>query len=217
VRRVLAITRRTLALGGATVAPTGVSGVFDVSRELADSANPAVDAVALAVMAEDYARKTEALAAAELAAITSGTITSGQVSTGAQVATTAAGTVAADTKKLIARVVKLRRRRPQAVVATADATFAEALAAGLDETTGDENALWRPMGVPINLSADLVSGSGSTAVVAVAPATAWAWESPTQKFEWEQVQGPAVIRLSLFGYFAAKVLRPVGIAALRVS
>ena len=207
----------TLTLSGGTVAPSGISGVFDVSRELADSANPAIDAVALGAMQESYAQQTEALVAAEITSVTAGTITSGLVPSGAQVATTASGTVAVDTKKLIARAVKLRRRRPQAVVATADTAFSEALAAGLDEATGDATALWRPMGTPTNLSADLTASSGDTAVVVVSPPSMWAWESPMQRFEWEQVAGPAVIRLSLFGYFGVKVLRPVGIAALRVS
>ena len=207
----------TLTLGGSVVAPKGYSGVFDVSRELADSANPAVDAVALAAMHEAYAQQTEAAVADELTSVCAGTISSGLVPSGAQVATTSSAAVATDTKKLIARSVKLRRRRPQAVVATADTAFAEALAAGLDELSGDVRAQWRVQGAGISLSADLDSSSGDTAVVAVSPASVWAWESPAQQFEWEAVAGPAVIRLSLFGYFGVRVLRPVGISALRVS
>ena len=209
-------TAGTLTLGGGTVAPSGISGTFDVSRELADSANPAVDAVALSAMRESYAQQAEARIAAELTSVTAGSITSGQVPSGAQVAVTASGTVATDVPKMFARMVRLRRRRPAAAVATGAATFAEALSA-LDQATGDDTALWRPMGVPLNLSADLTASSGDTAVIATSPDSAWAWETPTREFAWEQVQGPAVIRLSLFGYFAAKVLRPVGVAALRVS
>ena len=205
----------TLAVPGANVVPTPISGVFDLSRELADSASPAADQVAFAAMFDDYARQTEALVASELGSVTSGTISSGLVPSGAQVATTASETLAADTKKLIARAVKLRRRRLRAVAATGDTTFAEALAAGLDENTGDDTALWRPMGTPTNLSADLASSSGSAAVVGAAPDSVWCWESPVQRFEFRQ--GLGVVRLAVFGYFAVRVVRPVGVAALRAS
>ena len=206
----------TLAFGGGNVSPKGYSGVFDVTRELADSANPAVDAVALTAMHEAYAAQTEVAIAAEITTVTAGSITNGLVPSGAQVAVTASGTVAADVPKMLARMVRLRRRRPAAAVATGAVTFAEALSA-LDQATGDTEALWRPMGVPLNLSTELTASSGDTAVIATSPDSLYAWESPTRQFEWEQVSGPAVIRLSLFGYFGTRVLRPVGLAALRVS
>ena len=210
-------TGGSLALGGGVVAPTGISGTIDITRELADAATSAGDAVIMAAMRESYNQQTEARIAAELTTVTAGTISSGQVPTGAQVANTASASVAADTKKMLARMVKLRRRRPMAAVATADTAFAEALATALDETTGDENALWRPMGVPTNLSPDLDSASGSTAVVAATVASVWAWESQTRQFTWEQTGGPAVLTLAVFGYFGVRVLRPIGVAALRVS
>jgi hypothetical protein len=39
----------------------------------------------------------------------------------------------------------------------------------------------------------------------------WAWESPLLTFRFEEVRGPAFIRLALFAYYATHVLRPVGI------
>ena len=215
-----------LALGGGNVSPAGISGVIDLSRELADSATSAADAIVFGAMEEAYAQQSEARIAVELAAVTAGTIASGQVPSGAQVATTAATTVVDDTLKLLARMVKLRRRRARAAVATADAAIAEALAAGavtsgsvgrLDQATGDVEALWRPLGTPLNLSSDLASTSGATAVIAASADSVFAWESPGRQFTYEEPAGPAVLRLSVFQYFAARVLRPVGIGALRVS
>jgi hypothetical protein len=43
----------------------------------------------------------------------------------------------------------------------------------------------------------------------------WAWESPLLTFRFEEKQGPAVIELALFAYFATKVLRPAGLSSLR--
>ena len=219
-------TGGALALGGGNVAPTGISGVIDLSRELADAATSAADAIVFGAMEEAYAQQSEARIAAELAAVTAGTITNGLAPSGAQVATTAAATVVDDTLKLLARMVKLRRRRARAAVATADAAIAEALAAGaitsgsvgrLDQATGDDTALWRPMGTPLNLSPDLASTSGATAVIAASADSVFAWESPGRQFTYEEPAGPAVLRLSLFRYFATRTLRPVGVAALRVS
>ena len=215
-----------LTLGGGNVTPAGISGVIDLSRELADSATSAADAIVFSAMHESYSQQAEARIAAELAAIAAGSISSGQVPSGAQVATTAAATVVDDTLKLLARMVKLRRRRARAAVATADAAIAEALAAGavtsgsvgrLDQATGDVEALWRPLGTPLNLSPDLASTSGATAVIAASADSVFAWESPGWQFTYEEPAGPAVLRLSLFRYFATRVLRPVGVAALRMS
>jgi hypothetical protein len=45
----------------------------------------------------------------------------------------------------------------------------------------------------------------------------WVWESPTLLFRFEEKQGPALIELALFGYFATALLRPVGLSGIRLT
>jgi hypothetical protein len=45
----------------------------------------------------------------------------------------------------------------------------------------------------------------------------WFWESGLLTFRFEERSGPALIDLALFGYSAARLLRPVGLSALRYS
>lgn len=43
------------------------------------------------------------------------------------------------------------------------------------------------------------------------------FESPVRQWRWEEVAGPGAIRFSLFGYQAARVLRPAGVSRLTYS
>jgi hypothetical protein len=43
----------------------------------------------------------------------------------------------------------------------------------------------------------------------------WVWESPLLTFRFEEKSGPALIELALFGYFACRLLRPVGLVGIR--
>jgi hypothetical protein len=43
----------------------------------------------------------------------------------------------------------------------------------------------------------------------------WAWASPLLEFTYFERQGPAVVDLALFGYFATKVVKPSGVASIR--
>ena len=85
----VAPTEGTLTFVTATVSPVRVKGIFRCTREIVDSSNPAIDAVAFQVMREDYNRETERQIFAELNTVQSGTITSGQVPSGAQARTSA--------------------------------------------------------------------------------------------------------------------------------
>ena len=123
----------TLTVGGGNINPRGISGVVDLSRELADSASPAADQVILTALRESYTAQAEAHIAAELATLD-------------PVDTTAAATLAADVTPQISRMVKARRRRASAAVVSGADALADALAAGLDQLTGDEAAQWRVQG-----------------------------------------------------------------------
>lgn len=190
------------AFTGGTVTPHGYSGLFDATREVVDSANPALDTVVLGELVEDYHRQLEQLVAAELATLT-------------PAGTTAAATIAADLRKQIARMVAARRRRPAAAAVSAAATIADALAAGLDESTGTPDAPWHTQGVPIRLAPDLGPATTGQLIAAVtAPDSLYTWGSGPTTFRYEQVTGPALIRLAIHGYAAARTVRPTGVRVL---
>ena len=196
-------TPGTVTFAGAIVTPVGRSGIYDVTRELLDSASPAADAIVLTAMAEDFNAKLEQLVAAELAAV-------------APSGATAAGTLARDVKREISAMVRSRRRAAAAVVSAAD-TLADAAADNFTEDSGDQTAQWHAQGARIDLSADLGDSSGEVVAAVVAPASLWSWSAEPRRFEYEQTYGPALIRLSLFGYAAVKTIRPSGVRTLTLS
>ena len=195
----------TLTVGGGNINPRGLSGVVDLSRELANSASPAADQVILTTLRESFTAQAEAHISAELATLD-------------PVDTTAAATLAEDVTAQISRMVKARRRRASAAVVSGADALSDALAAGLDPLSGDEVAQWRVQGCGINLSAGLGSASGEIAAVVVSPASLYAWESIGQDFTWQQVtSGPAVIRLATWQYFAVKTVRVAGVRVLTLA
>lgn len=78
-------TTPVLDLETVTITPAAVSGAFRLSREIVDSSNPAVDAIALQAMREAYSQNTEAKTYTELNGTNGvgGTITAGFVPSGA--------------------------------------------------------------------------------------------------------------------------------------
>ena len=195
----------TLTVGGGNINPRGISGVVDLSRELADSASPAADQVILTALRESYTAQAEAQIAAELATLD-------------PVDTTAAATLAEDVTAQIGRMVKARRRRASAAVVSGADALSDALAAGLDPLSGDEAAQWRVQGCGVNLSLDLGDSSGEAVAVVASPASLYAWESIGQDFTWQQVtSGPAVIRLATWQYFAVKTVRVAGVRVLTLA
>ena len=195
----------TLTVGGGNINPRGISGVVDLSRELADSASPAADQVILTAMRESFTAQAEADIAAEL-----GTLSAA--------GTTSATNLARDVKREIAAMVRGRRRRAAAAVISAADALADAAADGFDEVTGDGEGMWHALGASIDLSADLGDASGEVGAAVVSPASLYAWESIGQDFTWQQViSGPAVIRLATWQYFAVKTVRVAGVSVLTLA
>jgi HK97 family phage prohead protease len=233
-------TTGSLTLGTVTVAPGAISGVFELSREIVDSANPAVDAIAMNAMHESYSQQTEAQVYAELNGTNGvgGTITSGFVPSGAQVATTTGGTgVAASGAPLIAGIraalglypfrrfgapdqMFLSQEATSAVAGATDTTGHPLLpSVGPMNTVGVGNAVtngWYIDGLTA-VPAWSMTGNASTDadVIILNSGDVWAWESPLLMFRFEERGGPARIDLALFGYFSTRILRPVGISAIR--
>ncbi|WP_290055657.1 phage portal protein [Amycolatopsis solani] len=235
-------TPGTLTLATVTVTPKAISGGFTLTREIVDSSNPAIDAIAMQAMGESYSQQTEAMVYAELNGANGqgGTITNGFVPSGAQVSTSAGGSAAAATyggKELIAGVrlaealYPFRRfAAPTRGYLSQEGTSAFATAVDSDgrpllpsgnpvNTVGTGNAStqsWEVDGLTFQPAWSMGgNAAGDADALMVNEYDAWAWESGLLTFRYEERNGPANIDLALFGYFATRVLRPVGIAAVR--
>jgi hypothetical protein len=201
----------------ATVAPTGIVGLFRVTRDIVDASNPAIDSIALSIMRESYARQTEARIFTELNFVQSGTITSGLVPSGAMARTSAGASLPSDLRKTILAFVNTRGLRPRTVVASSRTTVSDALET-LDGSTVPEgsDAFAVTNGCGVYLSPQ-ISGvaAGDGDVFVLASGDLWAWSSPLLEFQYYERQGPAMIDLAVFGYFGARLINPRGLASIR--
>jgi hypothetical protein len=234
----------SMVLGVVTVSPGAVSGLFKITREMADSANPAIDAIATKAMAESYSQNTEAQVYSKLngANGVGGTITAGFVPSGAQVyaVTGGAGGIPASAgDELLAQMRQSTAMYPFRRFAPIDFGYISAeatqAAAGAVDTTGrpllpyeapqnvvgtsdPRNGGYRVDG-QIYVPAWSMTGNaaGDADVIAGAESDVWCWESPTLMFRFEERDGPANIDLALFGYFAVEILRPIGLMGIRLT
>lgn len=224
----------TLNLGIATVSPTAISGKFTLTREIVDSANPAIDAIAVAAMQESYSQQTEAIVYNEINGTNGvgGTITSGFVPSGAQVSTTTgqgdellAGVRAANALYPFRRFAAPNRAHISQEAASAYASAVDGANRPLLPFEAPQNVVgtssplqggYRVDGL-LHVPTWSMTGNASTDadVIEFNASDIWAWESALLMFRFEERNGPAFIDLALFGYFAARVLRPVGLMAVR--
>jgi HK97 family phage prohead protease len=228
----------SLAFGTKTVSPTAISGRLVLTRELVDSANPAIDQIAFAEMRESYARQTEAVVYTLLNGTSGagGVITAGFVPSGAQASTTAGGT---DNQTLVKH---LRDRTASYFFARfAGITGAAMGPAATSRLVTAVDTTQRPLfpyigAVNAQGTANAADGTYNVDGVGFTPAWAmtgtaagdsqifllnrrdlWVWESPLLTFRFEEKQGPANIELNIFGYFATHLLRPVGLSGIRIT
>jgi HK97 family phage prohead protease len=235
-------TDGTLTLTTKTVTPGAVSGTLILSREIVDSANPAIDQIALTAMLESYNQQTEAKVYTLLngASGAGGTITSGFVPSGAQAATFAStgGTPFAEAalikgiRQQLAKYPFARFAAPGVGLMGQNAT---SLLAGTMDSTGRPifpsigaqnssglgNAItqgWSVDGLPF-VPAWAMTGvaAGDSQILMLNALDAFAWESPLLTFRFEEKSGPAKIELALFGYFATHLLRPRGLSGIRIT
>lgn len=232
----------TLNVGTVTVTPGAISGLFQLTREIVDSSNPAIDAIAMQSMQESYSQQTEVKVYAELNGANGqgGVITSGTVPSGAQVTTTAGGSAAASTfggEKLIpgiraaAALYPFKRfAAPNRMLLSSEGTSALSGAVdttgrpllpsvGAQNTSGVGNAFtqgWFVDGLPAQPAWSMSgNAAGDADVLLFNSNDVWFWESGLLTFRFEERSGPALIDLALFGYSATRLLRPVGLAAIR--
>jgi hypothetical protein len=59
------------------------------------------------------------------------------------------------------------------------------------------------------------TASGDGDVFGVGTGDLWAWASPLLNFSYYEKNGPALVQLALFGYFATRCIKPLGVFSIR--
>jgi len=231
-------TDGTLAFGTSTVSPGAISGLLKLSREIVDSSNPSIDAIALQAMRESYSQQTEAKVYTLLNGTSGagGVITGDLVPSGAQAVTVAGGTDNQTLVKMIrerlAKYPFLRFAAPSqghmgqgatVRLATAVDTTQRPLfpSIGASNANGVGNAItqgWNVDGLAF-VPAWAMTGvaAGDSQIMFFNSTDVWVWESPLLSFRYEERSGPALIELAMFGYFGTHLLRPVGLSGIRIT
>ncbi|MBK1785129.1 phage portal protein [Prauserella cavernicola] len=231
----------TLELDVVTVTPRAISGTFQLTREIVDSSNPAIDAIAMQAMGESYSQQTEGMVYAEVNGANGqgGPITAGFTPSGAQASATTGGSAAEGTfggRELIAGIRGAEALYPFRRFAGPTRGYLSQEGTSALATAVDNDG--RPLLPPANPSNSAGTGvagqawvidnlvfepcwsmtgnaAGDADALMFNQADVWAWESGLLTFRYEERNGPANVDLALFGYFASRVLRPVGLSAVR--
>jgi hypothetical protein len=208
------------------VQPGALSGRFVLTREIVDSSNPAIDAIAMNAMREDWNGQTEEKAYAAL----NGAAPSANEHevTAANLADTDGNVGDVLRSDILANYHFVRHAPPTGALIGQAVTGHLARAkddtgrylypsVGAQNSSGLGNALtqsWNIDGLPHVPAWAITGGSENYEAIILNRADVWAWESPTLMFRFEEKQGPALVELALFGYYAVHVLRPAGIFAV---
>jgi hypothetical protein len=213
-------TEVDLVFANSTVAPKGLAGKLDLTRELVDSASPGGDAIALSIMREDWYRQAEILVYTELNGSNGqgGTITAGFVPSGAQarVSTTPATNLLLDLKKAVLEYANVRRRKARNIVAGSAALTNLGGLLTAETPSGDDTALANIFGARLNAAVnDFGTAAGDGRVLIFGADDIVTFESPLAEFRFNEQAGPAIVRCSVWGYFAISVSRPRGLSSIR--
>jgi len=208
------VAEGTQTVDSQTVTPRSVSGAWRGSRELIEGTGPNIDRIVLAEMIKDWRRDTEAglVAALELArstydaaSLTTGTLLEGE---------------------LIDFFVD--RTEAPSVLGMSSTAFKQF--AG--EDAGDGRKRY-PMLNPSNASGTSAPGFMSLNIQGVPGELAWSalagdvWavngadvvhaESTPRTFKFEEVEGPGIIKLAIWGYAADHVYRALGVKRYKIG
>jgi hypothetical protein len=214
-----------IELDSTVVQPLAMSGIFELTREIVDSSNPAIDAIAMAAMRESWNQQAEVKAYAALNGAASETE---EVTLALLGDDSGAGVRAA--RKLLARYPFVRFAAPTGAVISQTATQGFASAEGTDgrpllpsvgaqNTAGLGNAVsqgWFIDGLAFVPAWAMTETLSDDVSIITNRADWWVWESPLLTFRFEEKRGPAIVELALFGYFGTHVLRDTGIFAIRL-
>lgn len=206
----------TLELGSAVISPRAVSGAYRFSRELADASNPAIDAIAVRAMLRDYRRESEALIAAQLALNVDGS---------ARAVTTDLVDTAAELRSQLISMTLANNDVPPDFAfagATAFTSYATELAGDgrptlppLNPTNAVGSANIRQLALNLDgMPLAATSGIPATEVFMVVGEDVLVGESNVLQFRFDQPEGPGIIKVALWAYQVAKVLRNAGIRRL---
>jgi hypothetical protein len=195
----------TFSISDAPVTPRAMSGAYVISRELADATNPAIDSIVLRAMLRDYRRVSEgAIVTALMAADVTPTYA---VTTAMGLRAALAAFVNDDDEP--ADFVAASRGLIEALYADVDAdgrpmlagpgssapTAAGTARAGYTGATVDGTEIVRASRAPANVGI-MIRRDGVLFV-----------ESNVQQFRFEEILGPGQIKLALWAYVGAGVLR----------
>jgi HK97 family phage prohead protease len=189
----------TFTLNDAPVTPRSVSGAYEVSRELVDAFNPAIDGIVMRAMLRDYRRKTETWAAGALAA---GAPATGNVDTAMEVRASLAAFVNDDDET--ADFVAASRGFISALYAEIDGN-GRPMIAGYGNASAPSAGASRAGFLAVDIDGtELVRANRVAANTALAVRSAGVLfaESAAQQFRFDEILGPGVIKLALWAYFA---------------
>ena len=191
------------SVGDLTITPGAISGAYRLSREVIDATNPALDRLALRAMSRNYQAATEAKAIAALAAAD------------------AAATVSIDT----VQEVRLQLNAyydsnfQEASAIAAHSGFYSALLADVDTTGRSMLSTISPMNAVATpksgFTGAFIDGTELYKAYAVSANDAYLYsaedffigESSILTFRFEEVEGPGVVKLAMWSYFAAAITR----------
>lgn len=207
--------------GQQLVTPIAIDAAYRVSRTLAESSNPALDRMALRAMARDYGMSTEGLVATAIGAGAAVTVT-GVSGTGCVMKT-----------RLQLNAFEDAAHMGAAFLACSP-TFYAGLIADVDTTGRPQLATVNPQNAMALVNGGVSSPAGNTGLVidgtelvkshrfeggagaAVSSDDVFVGESSLSQFVFSEVEGPGVIKLALWSYFATAVLRSYGLRKLTV-
>lgn len=207
-------TPGSLSMTELVVTPKAVSGSYDVTREMLDSANPSLDAIILRAMAEEYANHCETSVAAVIEA--GATVGTAWPASGYSVALVGA----------MADFIGNRMAEADVVLAK-PATFSD-----LATETDGSNRPMNPYIGATNADGTLGRAAGTIAVAGIPVRSAWSltanvlvakstdaaiFASGMQSYRFTEVQGPGIIRFASFGYIGATVLRGSGVVKMTAA
>ena len=111
--------------------------------------------------------------------------------------------------KAIQGYVDFRKTKARSVVASSRASVSDAL-----ESLDLQAFALRD--VSVELSPWITGGAaGDGDVFILGTGDLWAWSSPLLDFRFAEKRGPATVDLAIWGYFATKMIKPIGLSSIR--
>lgn len=213
------VAEGTLELGSVVVEPGAISGAYRFSRELADSSNPAIDGIALRAMMRDYRRQSEALVAATLALTAAGganAVDADDIDTVAQLRA-----------EIIAMALANNEIPPDfgfsgagafTAYATEEAADGRPSLPALNPSNAVGTSNIRQLAVSVDgMPLAATSGLPSAETFLVSGEDVLVGESNVLSFRFEQPEGPGIIKLALWAYQVAHVMRDSGVRRLTTA